>query len=108
MPIRLNQIQDWPERAKQAKWSATTLAKNCGVCRRTLERYFLKERGLSPKQWLAEQRQLRANDLIRAGFGVKETAFYLGYKHAHHFSRDFTAKWSHRPSEAVSHQSSSS
>ena len=40
---RLKHIQNWPEWARVANWSAATLAQNCGVSLRTLERHFLKE-----------------------------------------------------------------
>lgn len=86
---RLRHIQNWSELAKQAKWSVAQLARLCGVSARTLERHFLKELGKRPKKWLAEQRRLRAIELLKAGDSVKETAGNLGYRHAGHFSREF-------------------
>jgi len=49
---RLHQIQNWPELARVAKWSAAALATNCGASLRTLERYFLEEMGKRPRAWL--------------------------------------------------------
>jgi transcriptional regulator GlxA family with amidase domain len=46
---RLHKIQNWPERAHEAGWRATTLAKNCGVSLRTLRRFLWKNMGKSPK-----------------------------------------------------------
>jgi AraC-like DNA-binding protein len=97
MKKRLHQIQNWPELAREANWCAATLAKNCGVSLRTLERYFLKEMGKCPKAWLSEQRQQRANELIQGGSSVKETAGNLDYKHTHHFARDFKGYWGYYP-----------
>jgi transcriptional regulator GlxA family with amidase domain len=97
MKKRLDQIQDWPERAQAAKWSAATLAKDCGVSLRTLERHFLKEMGKSPKKWLSDQRQQRANELIRDGSSVKEMAGRLDYKHFTHLSRDYKRHWGCHP-----------
>jgi AraC-like DNA-binding protein len=93
MNTRLHQVQSWPELARQAKWSAATMAKNRGVSLRTLERYFLKEMGILPKAWLSEQRQQRANELIQGGFSVKETAAQLDYKHPSHLTNGFKKQW---------------
>jgi transcriptional regulator GlxA family with amidase domain len=90
---KLRQIQDWPERAQAAKWCATTLAKDCSVSLRTLERYFLKEMGESPKKWLLEQRHQKADQMLKEGLNVKEAAVELGYNHdgLDNFRRDFKA-----------------
>jgi transcriptional regulator GlxA family with amidase domain len=95
--LRLKHIQNWPELAREAKWSVSALAKKCGVSVRTLERFYLKEIGKCPKAWLSEQRQRRAIELLRGGSSVKETAAYLGYKHATHFSREFKEHRGHSP-----------
>jgi transcriptional regulator GlxA family with amidase domain len=88
MSSRLHRIQNWPELARSANWSVAVVAKNCSVSVRTLERYFLMQLGESPKSWLKQQRQLHAVKLLQDGRSVKETAAYLGYKYAHHLSRD--------------------
>jgi AraC-like DNA-binding protein len=90
--FRLKYIRNWPELAREVKWSASMLAKKCGVSVRTLERYFLKEFDKCPRIWLAEQRQLQAVELFQTGATAKEIAAYLGYKHATHFSRNFRQK----------------
>jgi AraC-like DNA-binding protein len=97
MNTKLNHIQNWPELARVANWCANTLAKNCSVSLRTLERYFLKEMGKCPKAWLSEQRQQRAIKLLQDGSSVKETAGRLDYKHPHHLSRDFKEHWGNCP-----------
>ena len=102
MNRRLPQIQDWLERARGAKWCATTMAKNCGVSLRTLERHFLKEMKKCPKAWLAEQRQQRAFELIQDGSRVKETAALLDYKHPNHLTNAFTKCFGHCPTDKTS------
>jgi transcriptional regulator GlxA family with amidase domain len=97
MTVRLYHILNWPELAQKANKSVAALAKSCGVSLRTLERHFQKEIGKSPKNWLAEQRLLRANELIQGGSSVKEVATSLDYKHPGHFSRDFKEFWGHSP-----------
>ena len=97
MNTKLNHIQKWPELALAANWCAATLAQNCGVSLRTLERYFLDEMGKCPKVWLSEQRQQRANELIQGGSSVKETAECLNYKHQNHLTNDFKKHWGYCP-----------
>jgi AraC-like DNA-binding protein len=89
MSLRLRYIQNWPELALEANWRAATLAKQQGVSLRTLERYFLKQKGKSPKAWLLEQRRQKADKLLQAGLSVKEAAARLDYKHSTHLSRDY-------------------
>jgi AraC-like DNA-binding protein len=60
----LHHIKNWLELAHEAKWCAATLAKNCGVSLRTLERHFLKEMGKCPKAWLSEQRQQQGRQTL--------------------------------------------
>jgi len=98
MNSRLHRIQNWPELARQAQWSAALLAKQCKVSARTLERYFHEKMGVCPHAWLFEQRQRQAVELLRDGSSVKETAIILGYKSATHFSRDFKKHFGHSPS----------
>jgi AraC-like DNA-binding protein len=95
----LEWTQNWKELAQQTNWSASTLAKECGVSLRTLERHFLKVMGKRPQAWLREQRQDQAIKLLRNGCNVKKTATLLGYKHATHFSREFKKHWGHAPTE---------
>jgi transcriptional regulator GlxA family with amidase domain len=101
MNRRLHHIQNWPERAQAAKWSAATLAENCGVSLRTLERFFLKNMGKSPKQWLSDQRQQRANELIQDGSSVKETAALLNYKHPSHLTNEYKKQWGYCPTDTT-------
>ena len=99
MNSHLHQIQDRQELAQAAGWSAAALAKNHGATLRTLERYFRKNMGKSPKAWLIEQRQHRAIALLREGKSVKETAAFLGYKQATTFSREFMKHSGNYPTE---------
>src|SRR5947208_3017609 len=99
MNNRLRYIHNWKELAAKADWSASMLANGCGVSLRTLQRYFGKEMGKSPKVWLAEQRQYQAMELLRKGHSVKELADRLGYEHPTHFSRDFKRYWGCTPTD---------
>jgi AraC family transcriptional activator FtrA len=89
MNTKLNNIQNWPELARQAKWSASALAKLCGVSVRTLHRHFLQHMGKNTKAWLDEQRQHNARELLCDGSSIKETSACLGYKSQSNFSRHY-------------------
>jgi AraC-like DNA-binding protein len=105
MNSRLHQIQNWPELARQANWSAALLAKRCGVSLRSLERHFVEAMDECPHQWLFEERMKESVELLRDGSSVKETAAVLGYEHATHFSREFKKQWGHSPgAEAKKYQ----
>lgn len=96
---KLDHSRDRLELAIQANWSVLRLAKLCGVSVRKLERDFHKMMEQSTKTWLLEQRQRLAMELLQNGWLVKEVAIELGYKHPHHFSRDFKKYWGICPTE---------
>lgn len=98
MNSKLKHIQNWPELACEAKWSAAALAKKCGVSVRTLHRHFLKQMGKNTKAWLAGQRQRKGNELLRNGSSIKETASCLGYKQPTNFARQYKDHWGICPS----------
>jgi transcriptional regulator GlxA family with amidase domain len=98
--IKLDNSQDWLESARQANWSVTRMSRLYGVSSRTLERYFLENTGQTPKTWLSEQRQWQAGEILQENnVSVKEVAIRLGYKHAHHFSREFKKYWGICPTD---------
>jgi AraC-like DNA-binding protein len=93
MSRRLEQIQNWPELARQANWSVTLLAKHCQVSVRTLERVFTAKMGKPVKKWLVEQRLQKAVEFMAKGASVKETATQLAYKHPSHLANDCKKQW---------------
>ena len=97
MNPRLNQIQNWPELARQAKWSVTELARLCGVSIRTLERHFQETYQQTPEHWLAEQCWRQALELLREGVSVKSAASELGWRQASTFSREFKKRFGQSP-----------
>jgi transcriptional regulator GlxA family with amidase domain len=64
MSNRLDRIQNWSELAREAGWCAATLAKKCEVSMRTLQRHFEENMGKPPKNYLTEQRQQLARELL--------------------------------------------
>jgi transcriptional regulator GlxA family with amidase domain len=95
----MHQIQNWAELAKKANWNAGELARVCEVSLRTLERYFLKQIGVSPKTWLVKERQRQAAELLRAGHSVKEAAGLLCFRSSSHFTNGFKKYWGHCPTD---------
>ena len=101
MNTKLHYIENWLELAQRANWSVANVAELCVVSIKTLERYFIREKGKTPKAWLAEQRQYQALELLRNGFSVKETAMQMGYSHATQFSREFHKFWGSSPGSSL-------
>jgi AraC-like DNA-binding protein len=89
MKSKLHRIKDWPERARISGFSASKLAKLCGVSQRSLERFFKETKAVSPHQWLHLQRLLQAKSVLLESPSIKEAADALGYKQPSHFSREF-------------------
>jgi len=101
MSHKLKQIQDWPKRARAAKWCAVMLAENCGVSLRQLQRHFRRQFGRTPQDWLNEQRLKAAPPKLLSGSPVKVVASKLGFKQSSHFCREFKAYHKLTPSEFV-------
>lgn len=77
---RLASPVDLRELGRECQYKSNLIAERLGISRRQLERDFDATLGISPKQWLAEQRMLRALQLLRMGMGLQETAYELGFK----------------------------
>ena len=89
MNSRLCRVENWVEHAKAAKFSASGLARRCGVSLRQLERFFLETYGKTPQRWFEKLRQHDALPMLIEGFSVKETADALGYHQQSNFCRAF-------------------
>jgi AraC-like DNA-binding protein len=97
----LPQIQDWLARARAAQWCAATLANDCGVSPRQLQRYFQRTYARTPQDWLNEQRLQTAPTKLLTGQPIKVVASELGFKQSSHFCREFKAYHQMTPSEFV-------
>ena len=89
MSSRLDLIRDWPQQAKVARYSASTLARICCVSPRHLNRYLQERMHQSTHNWLREMRMGKAVELITLKLPLKEAALELCYKNTAHFTRDF-------------------
>jgi AraC-like DNA-binding protein len=81
--------QWWHKMAGATGYSAERLAKEMNISRRQLQRYTQHLFGLSPQEWLNQQRLTTAGELLKQYRSVKLVAFNLGFKQVSHFSREF-------------------
>lgn len=79
----------------------TGLERAAGVSRRTLQMHFLRIYGMSPMQYLREQRLLAARDMLltRAEARVTDVALACGFTHLSAFSTLFRVRFGGSPVE---------
>ncbi len=75
------------------------LAKNEGMSKRTAERAFLRETGMTFIQWRQQARLLNALTLLAAGQSVKNAAFEAGYSTQSAFTSMFKRSFGTSPSK---------
>lgn len=76
-----------------------SLCDRIGVSERHLRRVFEDGLGISPKDWLRQERMVAARSLLREGSPIKEVAIDLGFTNAKMFSRDFQAFHGVKPTD---------
>jgi AraC-like DNA-binding protein len=108
MTSRLDRVGDWAALAKTSRYMASTIARECGVSPRQLERFFHERMNKSPHQWLRELRMRRAVELLRENVAVKVVAQELCYKDPAHFCRNFKNYFGTTPGQTFAPASSNS
>lgn len=93
LPLSLSQI------AREGEYSLSALCDRVGVSERHLRRVFEEGIGISPKEWLRQERMVAARNLLRHGSPIKEVAIDLGFTTSKMFSRDFQAFYGVRPTD---------
>ncbi len=83
LPLSLGQI------AREGEYQLANLCDRISVSERHLRRVFEEGIGISPKDWLRQERMVAARSLLREGSPIKEVAIDLGFTTAKMFSRDF-------------------
>ena len=81
--------ESWQQLAHESSYSASALAKACGVSAPGLERLFQRVAGQPAERWLKSVRMRRALELLRDGSTVEEAAASLAYGDAGCFIQDF-------------------
>lgn len=86
---RLDWIDDWIERARNADYNANALAKLCSVSPSHLRRYFNAVYFRPPQEWLDELRLWHTVRLLEEGHPVKHVASTLKFGSASHLCHRF-------------------
>src|SRR6185295_1184700 len=97
----LTRVRVWLRLARECKYNAAELARQCHLSSRQLCRYCQQRFGMSPQEWLDEQRIITARYLLREKNGVKTVAHVLGFKQSSHFCRQFKFYHGLTPSQFV-------
>lgn len=92
-PISLTQI------AREGDYNIQSLCDRIGVSERHLRRVFDEGIGMSPKDWLRQERMVAARSLLRQGSPIKEVAIDLGFTTTKMFSRDFQTFYGLKPTD---------
>lgn len=70
--------------------TVASLADNCGISEVYFRRLFLREFGLSPKEFIIGKRMEYARELLESGYlSVGDVGALCGYEEPCHFSREF-------------------
>lgn len=93
LPLFLSQI------AREGEYRMASLCDRIGVSERHLRRVFEDGIGISPKDWLRQERMVAARALLREGSPIKEVAIDLGYTTSKMFSRDFQIFYGVKPTD---------
>ncbi|HTL54754.1 MAG TPA: helix-turn-helix transcriptional regulator [Candidatus Limnocylindrales bacterium] len=89
MTSRLDDIDNWADRARCAKFHISALALECNISERQLRRYIESRFGLAPHVWMMQYRLREAQTLFSQGLRTKEIADQLNFRSSQHFSRAF-------------------
>ena len=93
IPLLLGQI------AREGEYRTANLCDRIGVSERHLRRVFEEGLGISPKEWLRQERMVAARALLREGSPIKEVASDLGFTNPKVFSRDFQLYYGVKPTD---------
>lgn len=93
--------------ADLASNSFEELLTQCGTSRRTMERLFVQETGMSLGQWMRRHCLLNALKLLAAGEGVDSVAMRLGYNSASSFIAMFRKELGTTPGKYFNNPSES-
>jgi transcriptional regulator GlxA family with amidase domain len=94
-----SRVQKWTLAARASRFDLRQLANDLGVTVRQISRYFQKELGRTPQDWLDEQRMIAARLMLSHHQPVKRIAMELGFKQSAHFCRQFKKFYGMPPSE---------
>ncbi len=71
-------------------WSVAELARRCGMSASSFAHRFRSEAGVTPRQWLIEERMRVARQRLADRGGIETVTAELGFSSRYHFTRVFT------------------
>jgi AraC-like DNA-binding protein len=93
-------ITDWEARGRNAGWRVKTLANDCGICPRSLQRFWKEHREMPLTKWLIEQRFALACHLLRVtNESIEEISRLVAYRHIGGFSHAFSVRYGITPTK---------
>ena len=90
-------VKNFIDKNYQSDLKMDLLSKNQFISKYHLLRLFKKYYGLTPRQYLIDQRIKKAKDLLRSGKSVTETCFAVGFTSLGSFSVLFKTKTGKSP-----------
>lgn len=87
--VRARRVAERLAAAPGAETQLASLCRDAGASRRTIERLFLSETGLSLGRWRQQSRLMHAVRLLGGGISVTEVAFDAGYSTPSAFAAAF-------------------
>jgi AraC-like DNA-binding protein len=99
MKSLLKDLFDLEYRAEISKFSVKTLAQDCNISRRHLERLLLAMTGMSPGAWLRQKRLSLAKSLVAEGKQTKSVSLQCAYSTPSTFCRAFKEKFGCAPTQ---------
>ncbi len=103
MKSRLDEIDNFEDRAQEAGFRVKNLAQDCRLSPRQLERRFAEKVGAKPGAWLNHLKLREAQALLDNGELIQNVAQTLGYRHHRDFSRWFKRRCGLSPTDYRRH-----
>jgi len=99
--LRMKELEEWIVANVGQKLSMSDLEIQCNYSSRSIQGYFHEHYGMSPKQWIIQQRMQHALTLLTSGkeLNVGEAARQCGYHDASRFSRHFVKQFGFLPKD---------
>jgi AraC-like DNA-binding protein len=92
-------VDKWCRLARAALFDLSRLAHSSGLSVRQLQRRMKQELGISPRDWMDEQRMVAARQLLIESDSIKRVAYELGYRHVAVFNRQFKKVYGMAPTD---------
>jgi AraC-like DNA-binding protein len=96
---RIRRIRRYVKYKYMLPISVSSIAESFGFDRTYLYRAFKSRYGIGIKEYITEVRMKKAEEFLRDGFSVKESAHMVGYTDEFNFSKAYKLRYGIRPSK---------